>query len=72
MASHMNSSIGQILEISEFRPQIQAINGDAAFYMHEKTVTAYGVNRIYNSDSEDIGIRKIRVRYIVDVKYELK
>jgi uncharacterized protein YggE len=72
MASHLNSSIGQILEVSEFRPQVQAGSPDDAFYLRSKTVTAYGVNRIYNSDSEDIGIRKIRVRYIVDVKYELK
>jgi|GEM_PF-2870702 len=72
MASHLNCSIGQILEISEFRPQIQAINENDAFYMRSKTVSAYGVNRIYNSEGENIGIRKIRVRYVVDVKYELK
>jgi len=72
MASHMNSAIGQILEISEFRPQVQAVNYNDAFYMREKTVSAYGVNRIYDSDSDEIGIRMIRVRYVVDVKYELK
>jgi hypothetical protein len=27
---------------------------------------------LYDYEGEDIGIRKIRVGYIVDVKYELK
>jgi len=70
MASHMNSSIGQILEISEFRPQMQTMMDKGEYAFQSKTITAYGVNRLY--DYEDIGIRKIRVVYIVDVKYELK
>ena len=72
MASHLNCSIGQILEISEFRPQIQTMMDKGEYFLQSKTVTAYGVNRVYDNEGEDIGIRKIRVAYIVDVKYELK
>ncbi len=72
MASHLNCSIGQILEISEFRPQIQTMMDKGEYFLQSKTVTAYGVNRVYDNEGEDIGIRKIRVIYIVDVKYEIK
>lgn len=72
MASHLNCSLGQVLEISEFRPQFQTNSDNGAFNLHSKIATAYGVNRIDDYEGEDIGIRKIRVRYVVDVKYELK
>jgi uncharacterized protein YggE len=68
MASHLNCSIGQILEISEFRPQIQTTMDKGDFLQGK----AYGVNRLYDYEGEDIGIRKIKVVYIVDVKFELK
>ncbi len=42
------------------------------FYLQSKTGSANGVNRMYDYEGEDIGIRKIRVIDIVDVKYELK
>ena len=71
MAKHSECSLGQILEISEVSPQIQTMDKDG-FYLQEKTVTAYGVNRLIDSEGEDIGIRKIRIQYKVDVKYELK
>jgi uncharacterized protein YggE len=71
MSEHSGYSIGQILEISEYSPQIQAMdNGN--YFLQSKTVTAYGVNRMIDYEGEDIGIRKIQIRYIVDVKYELK
>jgi hypothetical protein len=35
------------------------------YFLQSKTVTAYGVNRVYDNEGEDIGIRKIRVVYIV-------
>jgi uncharacterized protein YggE len=72
MASHLNCSIGQILQISEFRPQMQTMMDKGEYAFQSKTVTAYGVNRLYDYEGEAIGIRKIRVVYIVDVKYELK
>lgn len=71
MSEHSGYSLGQILEISEYLPQIQATDaGD--YFLQSKTVTAYGVNRTDDYEGEDIGIRMIRIRYIVDVKYELK
>jgi len=72
MASHLNSSIGQVIEISEYKPQIQALEKNEAFYLQSKTVSAYGIDRMISSDGENVGIRNIKVRYIVDVKYEIK
>jgi uncharacterized protein len=72
MASHLNCSIGKILEISEFKPQIQTMMDKGEYFLQSKTGTANSVNRLYDYDGEGIGIRKIRVGYIVDVKYELK
>jgi len=71
MSEHSGYSIGQILEISEYSPQSQAMDKDD-YYLQSKTVAAYGVNRTVDYEGEDIGIRKIRIRYVVDVKYELK
>lgn len=71
MSEHAGCSMGQILEISEYSPQIQAIN-EGDYFLQSKTFAAYGVNRTVDYEGEDIGIRKIRIRYIVDVKYELK
>jgi uncharacterized protein YggE len=71
MSEHSGYSLGQILEISEYSPQIQATDKDE-YYLQSKTIAAYGVNRTVDSEGEDIGIRKIRIRYVVDVKYELK
>lgn len=72
MASHLNCSIGQILEISEFRSQIQTLRDKSDYFLKSNTVEAYGVNRSYNHENEDVGLRKIKVVYVVDVKYELK
>ena len=72
MASHLNCSLGQILEISEFRPQIQTMSEKGDYFLQFKDAMASGVNRVYDSEGEDVGIRKIRVSYIVDIKYELK
>ncbi len=72
MAAHLNCSIGQILEISEFRPQVQTMTDKGEYSFQFKAANAYGVNRVYEDEGEDIGIRKIRVVYVVDVKYELK
>lgn len=72
MAKYSGYSLGQILEISEYTPQIQAMRDNEAFYVQSKTAAAYGVNRMDEYDGEDIGMRKIRIRYMVDVKYELK
>ena len=71
MSEHSGYSIGQILEISEYSPQSQAMD-KGEYYLQSKTVAAYGVNRTVDYEGEDIGIRKIRIRYVVDVKYELK
>ena len=71
MAVHSGCSLGQILEISENSPQIQSMD-KGEYFLQTKTVTAYGVNRMNDYEGEDIGIRKIRIRYMVDVKYELK
>jgi uncharacterized protein YggE len=71
MSEHSGYSIGQILGISEYSPQSQAMDKDD-YYLQSKTVAAYGVNRTVDYEGEDIGIRKIRIRYVVDVKYELK
>ena len=71
MAAHSGCSLGQILEISENSPHIQTMD-KGEYFLQSKTVTAYGVNRINDYEGEDIGIRKIRIRYMVDVKYELK
>lgn len=71
MAKHSGCSIGQILEISEYSPEVQAMDKDD-YFLQSKSVTAYGVNRLIDYEGEDIGIRKIRVQYKVDVKYELK
>jgi uncharacterized protein YggE len=70
MASHSNSTLGQVLEISEFKPQVESMMDVNSRQF--KTMTAYGVNQINNYEGDDIGIRKIRVVYVVDVKYELK
>lgn len=70
MASHLNCSIGEVLEISEFRPQ-----GSASIEINSwdnKNISAYGANRVYDNGEEGIGIKKIKVVYVVDVKYELK
>jgi uncharacterized protein len=71
MAEHSGNSLGQVLEISEYSPQIQA-NDEGNYFLQSKTVTAYGVNRSIDYEGEDIALRKIRIRYAVDVKYELK
>jgi hypothetical protein len=71
MSEHSGYSLGQILEISEYSPQIQAID-EGSYFLQSKTVAAYGVNRTVDYEGEDIAIRKIRIRYAVDVKYELK
>lgn len=71
MADHLNCFVGKVLEVSEFRPQIQTIMDNGGYFSQFKTVTAYGVNRVYDGEGEDVGIRKIRVVCIVDVKYEL-
>lgn len=71
MSEHSGCSIGQILEISEYSPQVQGIN-NGNYFLQSKSNTAYGGNLMFDDDGEDIGIRKIRIRYIVDVKYELK
>lgn len=71
MSEHSGYSLGQILEISEYSPQIQAIE-EGNYFLQSKTVAAYGVNRTVDYEGEDIALRKIRIRYVVDVKYELK
>lgn len=71
MTVHSGCSLGQILEISENSPQIQTMD-KGEYFAQSKNVTAYGVNRVNDYEGEDIGIRKIRIRYMVDVKYELK
>ncbi len=72
MATHLNCSIGRILEISEFIPQAQTMTDKEGYFFQFKTANAYGVNRVYDDEEEDIGIRKIRVVYVVDVKYEIE
>lgn len=64
MASHLNASLGQVLEVSEYKPQVQSVSNYKRLYKFAE----------YNSepDKEDVNIRKIKVVYIVDVKYELK
>jgi uncharacterized protein len=69
MSEHSGYSLGQILEISEYSPRIQTTDEGN---LQLKAVTAYGVNRMVDYEGEDIAIRKIRIRYAVDVKYELK
>ncbi|MFN8207301.1 MAG: SIMPL domain-containing protein [Bacteroidales bacterium] len=71
MAAHLGCSIGQILEIQEYLPEIQTFDKVGDFYQG-KSISAYGVNRFFDSEGEDIGIRKIRIKYAVDVKFELK
>ena len=53
-------------------PPIMTTSDNEVFYLQSKTGSANGVNRMYDYEGEDIGIRKIRVIDIVDVKYELK
>jgi len=69
MSEHSGTSLGQILEISEYKPQSM---DEGNYFLQSKAVSAYGVNRMVEYEGEDIAIRKIRIRYAVDVKYELK
>ena len=71
MAEHSGCSIGQILEIIEYSPQMEGMDKSDNL-RYSKTITTYGVNRSVDNEGEDVGVRKIRIRYMVDVKYELK
>jgi hypothetical protein len=71
MAEHSGCSIGQILEIIEYSPQMEGMDKSDNL-RYSKTISAYGVNRSVDNEGEDVGVRKIRIRYMVDVKYELK
>lgn len=71
MASHSASRLGQILEINEIHST--PFNGADAYRSYPfQSFKAYGVNQMIDNNTEHIGIRKIRVKYAVDVKFELK
>lgn len=72
MVSHLNCSIGKVIEVSEYKPKFHTSNEDEAFYLRSKSSTGFGIDRMISSEGENIGIRNIQVRYIVDVKYEIQ
>lgn len=72
MAEHSGYAIGKIIEISEYTPETTELISRGNYEFQYRVGVASGVNRGVELDNQEIGIRKIRVRYIVDVKYELK
>jgi len=68
MAAHMGLSLGDVMEINEYNPQYQPLIYDN--YSNNKLNMRSG-GSISQSEG-DIGIRKIVVKYTVDVKFELK
>lgn len=67
MANHINASIGKVLQIKEHNYNYQATD-NYDMLMDKNLVYSIGA---YGGTDELIGIKKIKLKYVVDVTYEI-
>jgi uncharacterized protein YggE len=73
IAKHMGTELGKVITIEEYAPQFSQPDQYDNFKLSEYSAWGYGaVSRAVGTSSNDIGIRKINVQYLVNVTFELK
>jgi len=69
MTNHIGVALGEVLEIKEYNPDCNT-NLNGQHYPLYKA--AYNVSGGTVQKEGDIGVRKIKISYIIDVKYQIK
>lgn len=71
MALHSGNQLGRILEISEYNHKTHPYLKPNSYLLNSKLETTYNANQNYSNNNGNVEIRKIRIRFIVDITFEL-
>ena len=72
MADYIGVSLVEVLEIKEYNPEYRSGIFENNYAMRKSSVMMYNVAGGTVQTDGEIGIRRIRIKYMVDVKYRIK